>query len=211
MNIQGMVAPISAPLQAQAAGTNAASSAGNSGSSITGSSSSDLQSMFLNLLVTELQNQDPTQPVDPTQMVGQMISLNQLDQLISINQTLSGLNGSTNGSAPAQTASGASSTSAPAAAQAAAIPLAFQTVSNGGSASGLPMSLYNLLLQPVPHSREQRRRLRLWRFSWRHNLCRRGLLCQARLVEQSCHMRGTRRRLRGCGFALRRLLRAPPQ
>jgi flagellar basal-body rod modification protein FlgD len=35
-----------------------------------------------------LQNQDPTSPVDPTQMVGQMISLNQLEQLIGINQTL---------------------------------------------------------------------------------------------------------------------------
>ena len=43
---------------------------------------------FLNLLVKELQNQDPTAPMDSTAMVGQMISLNQLDQLISINQTL---------------------------------------------------------------------------------------------------------------------------
>jgi flagellar basal-body rod modification protein FlgD len=37
-------------------------------------------------LAQELQNQDPTAPVDSTAMVGQMISLNQLDQLISINQ-----------------------------------------------------------------------------------------------------------------------------
>jgi flagellar basal-body rod modification protein FlgD len=44
---------------------------------------------FLNLLVKELQNQDPDSPMDSTAMVGQMISLNQLDQLISINQTLS--------------------------------------------------------------------------------------------------------------------------
>jgi len=47
-----------------------------------------LGTTFLNLLATELQNQDPTAPVDSTAMVGQMISLNQLDQLISINQTL---------------------------------------------------------------------------------------------------------------------------
>jgi flagellar basal-body rod modification protein FlgD len=52
-----------------------------------------LSSTFLNLLATELQNQDPTAPVDSTAMVGQMISLNQLDQLISINQTLSGPSG----------------------------------------------------------------------------------------------------------------------
>ena len=48
----------------------------------------DAQSTFLNLLVTELKAQDPTSPMDPTQMVAQMLSMNQLDQLIQINQTL---------------------------------------------------------------------------------------------------------------------------
>ena len=57
-------------------------------------SSTDIGSTFLNLLATELQNQDPTAPVDSTAMVGQMISLNQLDQLISINQTVTGSTGS---------------------------------------------------------------------------------------------------------------------
>ena len=52
-----------------------------------------LSTTFLSLLATELQNQDPTAPVDSTAMVGQMISLNQLDQLISINQTLTGSTG----------------------------------------------------------------------------------------------------------------------
>ncbi len=56
---------------------------------------------FLNLLVKELQNQDPTAPMDSTAMVGQMISLNQLDQLISINQVL--------GSATSSSASSSSS------------------------------------------------------------------------------------------------------
>lgn len=97
MNIQGYSPTITAPLQAQATGANAASgSNGTSGSSGTGNSglsSNNLQATFLNLLVTELQNQDPTQPVDPTQMVGQMVSLNQLDQLISINQILSSMAG----------------------------------------------------------------------------------------------------------------------
>jgi flagellar basal-body rod modification protein FlgD len=54
------------------------------------SSSTSLGSTFLSLLATELQNQDPTAPVDSTAMVGQMISLNQLDQLISINQAITG-------------------------------------------------------------------------------------------------------------------------
>src|SRR5579859_6218602 len=55
-----------------------------------GTSASDISGTFLNLLATELQNQDPTAPVDSTAMVGEMISLNQLDQLISINQALTG-------------------------------------------------------------------------------------------------------------------------
>jgi flagellar basal-body rod modification protein FlgD len=73
----------------------------------TSSSSADggLGTTFLNLLSTELQNQDPTAPVDSTAMVGQMISLNQLDQLISINQTLTA-SGGTAGSPPSTPAVG---------------------------------------------------------------------------------------------------------
>lgn len=88
---------MSAPVQGQSA--NAAAASGSTGTSSTGNSSgtssSDLQSTFLNLLVTELQNQDPTSPVDPTQMVSQMVSLNQLDQLMSINQTLENMSSGT--------------------------------------------------------------------------------------------------------------------
>lgn len=77
----------------KALSSNAASTTGTTSS--TTSSSSDLSSTFLNLLATELQNQDPTAPVDSTAMVGQMISLNQLDQLISINQILTTADGTT--------------------------------------------------------------------------------------------------------------------
>ena len=52
-------------------------------------SAANIGTTFLSLLVQELQNQDPTAPMDSTAMVGQMISLNQLSQLTSINQTLS--------------------------------------------------------------------------------------------------------------------------
>jgi flagellar basal-body rod modification protein FlgD len=52
------------------------------------SAAADAESTFLNLLVTELKSQDPTSPMDPTQMVGQMLSMNQLNQLIDINQIL---------------------------------------------------------------------------------------------------------------------------
>jgi flagellar basal-body rod modification protein FlgD len=91
-------------MQPQAASTGAASGSTGTSSSSGGSnglSAGDLQSTFLNLLVTELQNQDPTQPVDPTEMVSQMVSLNQLDQLISINQTLANMSGGTGASGSA--------------------------------------------------------------------------------------------------------------
>ena len=66
------------------ANTNAIAS-GNSSDS---NSADGMDTTFLNLLITELKSQDPTAPMDATQMVGQMISLNQLDQLISIHQLL---------------------------------------------------------------------------------------------------------------------------
>jgi flagellar basal-body rod modification protein FlgD len=95
MNIQGISPTMIAPVSAQAAvssptakttpTTTTTSTTGN------GNSATSLQDEFLNLLVTELQNQDPTAPVDPTAMVGQLVSLNQLDQLININSTLTNI------------------------------------------------------------------------------------------------------------------------
>lgn len=159
MNVQGVNSLISAPLQAQAANSTAVSGATGSSGSGGGTSSTDLQTMFLNLLVTELQNQDPTQPVDPTQMVGQMISLNQLDQLISINQILSGLGAppTSSGSAvPGQPGSGAQSIvshrvngSPLPHAGAPGTPLAFQYPANTSAAVlGSAMNLYNLYGNP---------------------------------------------------------------
>jgi flagellar basal-body rod modification protein FlgD len=86
-----------------------ASTGATTGTTSTTSSDGDLGTTFLNLLATELQNQDPTDPVDSTAMVGQMISLNQLDQLVSINQALtSSSSTATSGSAqPAAAASAA--------------------------------------------------------------------------------------------------------
>ncbi len=65
--------------------TNSSGSASSSSSSM---DASNIGSTFLSLLTQELQNQDPTAPMDSTAMVGQMISLNQLSQLVSINQAL---------------------------------------------------------------------------------------------------------------------------
>jgi flagellar basal-body rod modification protein FlgD len=51
-------------------------------------SAKGMDSAFLSLLTTELQNQDPTSPMDSTQMVSQMISLNQLNQIIAIRELM---------------------------------------------------------------------------------------------------------------------------
>ena len=57
-------------------------------------SSSDITSDdFLTLLVSELKNQDPTQPTDPNAYITQLAQVNSLQQLISINQGIGTLDG----------------------------------------------------------------------------------------------------------------------
>src|SRR5271165_3758993 len=93
MNIQGLpahgmaLAPAATSSMGQANSTTSSSSP-SSGQGLTQSANSAEQT-FISLLVTELQSQDPTSPMDPTTMVGQMFQMNQLQQLIDINQTLS--------------------------------------------------------------------------------------------------------------------------
>src|SRR3984885_6463074 len=101
-----------------------------------GTSPTDIGSTFLNLLATELQNQDPTAPVDSTAMVGQMISLNQLDQLISINQTLT-----------APTSTGATGSVQPAGGTAGDAAL---SSANGGIASTLSPSVAGAVANQLP-------------------------------------------------------------
>src|ERR1700738_3238881 len=58
---------------------------------------------FLTLLVSELKNQDPTQPTDPNQYITQLAQVNSLQQLISINQGIGTLNGSISGTSSPST------------------------------------------------------------------------------------------------------------
>jgi flagellar basal-body rod modification protein FlgD len=63
--------------------------------STTSSSSSTISSSdFLTLLVTELKNQDPTASTDPNEYVNQLVAVNSLEQLITINSTLTSKLGS---------------------------------------------------------------------------------------------------------------------
>ena len=86
---------------------SAPAAADDSGSSSTSDSSTISANDFLTLLVTEMQNQDPTADTDPNEYINQLVQVNSLEQLIDINQNLTtaiGGSGSTSsgstGSAP---------------------------------------------------------------------------------------------------------------
>ena len=72
----------------KAAVTSATSAAGTSNSTITAND-------FLTLLVTEMKNQDPTQPTDPNAYIQQLVQVNSLQQLIGINQGITSLDTAT--------------------------------------------------------------------------------------------------------------------
>jgi flagellar basal-body rod modification protein FlgD len=80
---------------------------GSSGAS-DGSNSTITSNDFLTLLVTEMKNQDPTSATDPNQYINQLVSVNSLEQLIEINQTLSGTLSSGSGASSGTTAQPAS-------------------------------------------------------------------------------------------------------
>jgi flagellar basal-body rod modification protein FlgD len=46
---------------------------------------------FMKLLIAQLQNQDPTSPVDNQQFVTQLATFNSLEQLVSINNNVTKL------------------------------------------------------------------------------------------------------------------------
>jgi flagellar basal-body rod modification protein FlgD len=81
-------------------------------------SGQSLNNMFLQLLVAQLQNQDPTSPVDPSQFVGQLAQFSELSEVTSIYTLLQSF-------VPAPAASGSSAGTSPAtgAASAAADPI----------------------------------------------------------------------------------------
>jgi len=89
----------SSPVTAALAAAQPADTTAGSGST----SSADTNSAtvtandFLQLLVTEMKNQDPTADTDPNEYVNQLVQVNSLQQLIQINQDLA----PTGSSAPA--------------------------------------------------------------------------------------------------------------
>ncbi|AJX30892.1 flagellar hook assembly protein FlgD [Burkholderia oklahomensis] len=74
-----------------ATGTGSSNANINVASSLSTTSASDLQTTFLKLLVTQLQNQDPTSPVDSAQMTSQLAQINTVSGIAQLNTSLTSL------------------------------------------------------------------------------------------------------------------------
>jgi len=83
--VQSLLGSSVASSASQATTSADASSTSSSSTSSATISAND----FLTLLVTEMQNQDPTATTDPNEYINQLVSVNSLEQLIDINQNLS--------------------------------------------------------------------------------------------------------------------------
>ena len=75
--------------------TNASGVAPNTNADGTVKASSAMvnQDQFLQLLVTQLKNQDPANPVDQTQMLAQLAQFSSLSEMQTLNQTMTGFAG----------------------------------------------------------------------------------------------------------------------
>jgi len=96
--VMGMLNHLKAAAQAQATNTATPRPAGNStsgASSASKDSATITANDFLTLLVTEMKNQDPTATTDPNEYINQLVNVNSLQQLISINETLKSNAGNT--------------------------------------------------------------------------------------------------------------------
>ncbi|QHA88990.1 flagellar hook assembly protein FlgD [Serratia rhizosphaerae] len=85
----GIAATTNEPLDNTVAGANARSGA-------TGNSSQDLQNSFLTLLVAQLKNQDPTNPMQNNELTTQLAQINTVSGIEKLNTTLGSISGQIN-------------------------------------------------------------------------------------------------------------------
>lgn len=86
--IGGSSATVSQQLLDTMNGTSSATSTSSSSSS---TSASSLEQTFLQLLVTQLQNQNPTNPMDSSQMTSQLAQIDTVSGIASLNTSLTSL------------------------------------------------------------------------------------------------------------------------
>jgi len=106
------MASIASPLTSATASTSAAASASSSASASADALGSE--TTFLQLLVTEIQNQDPTAPMDSTTFLTQLAQFSQLEQMSGIRQDIE--TGTYDAPTGTASAAGTASTTTPASA-----------------------------------------------------------------------------------------------
>lgn len=85
------------------------STSSSSSGQITGVSADE--GTFLTLLVSQLKNQDPLNPADSTQFVGELAQFSSLEQLMDINQSVTSIQGVVAPSSSSSSSTSASTTS----------------------------------------------------------------------------------------------------
>jgi flagellar basal-body rod modification protein FlgD len=108
---QALLGQAQARAQTQAQAQTQSTSGTDSSSS---SSSSPLNSLtseqtFLQLLIAQIKNQNPLNPTDSIQFVGQLVQYSELEQLMGINQGVQTLAGTTTSTTPPAQTNGNSS------------------------------------------------------------------------------------------------------
>jgi flagellar basal-body rod modification protein FlgD len=96
-----------------AGAASAASTSSSGSSSSSGTANAPTEQMFLQLLVAQLQNQDPLNPTDSTQFVSQLAQFSELEQVIGIRgdiETYMGQNSASTTPATSSTTTTSSST-----------------------------------------------------------------------------------------------------
>lgn len=126
--------PAGNPAAAAAASPADSSSSSSSTSDSAGISSND----FLTLLVTEMQNQDPTADTDPNEYINQLVQINSLEQLIDINQNLSTVLGAASGIANSSTPAAAPASGTATSTTASALTKAQAALQNAGPSMAQP-------------------------------------------------------------------------
>lgn len=109
-----MASPLSALFGSNsgAPATAPTSNKNTAGSAALGAPSNE--QMFLQLLVSQMKNQDPSNPVDGTQFVSELAQFSQVEQLIAIRGDIEGaVSNNSASSTPGATTSGTSSTALP--------------------------------------------------------------------------------------------------
>ncbi len=64
-----------------------------SNNSLTGGNAADLQSSFLTLLVAQLKNQDPTNPMENNELTSQLAQISTVSGIEKLNTTLGAISG----------------------------------------------------------------------------------------------------------------------